>query len=158
MLQVIGGVQRFHALKMIKERGHGMADRRCVVYGHGLSQAAALTLAQRHNETNQLQRATTFSEITGMCRRLIFSEFGEGQQDCVDGSMPIIPRYNTQSYRDFKAKCLSILVNTLTVRHSYCNHLVITFYTEHSHGRASDSDGAPTPYHIPQDATGLPYV
>ena len=114
-LQVIGGVQRFHAIRIINQKGKKIDDRRCVVYGCGLTQAAALTLAQRHNETNQLQRATSFSEIAGTCRRLIFSEFGDELDDTMDGSMPDVPRYNSQNYRDFKSKCLSILVNTQTV-------------------------------------------
>ena len=86
-----------------------------MVYGCGLTQAAALTLAKRHNETNQLQRATSFSEIAGTCRRLIFSEFGDKLDDTMDGSMLDNSRYNSQNYRDFKSKYLSILVNTQTV-------------------------------------------
>lgn len=116
MPQVIGGVQRFSAILIINQRGLKRIDcRRCIVYGCGLNQAAALSLAQRHNEANQLQRATTFSEIASTCRRLVFSEFGPELNDAPDGCMPEVPRYNSQNYREFKTKCLSILVNTHTV-------------------------------------------
>ena len=85
------------------------------MYGQGLSQAAALSSAQLHNETNQLQRATSFSEISGTCRRLLFNEFGPDLDDGPGCPMPDVPRYNTHGYREFKAKCLSILVSTQTV-------------------------------------------
>ena len=74
-MQVIGGVQRFTAMKIINQKGlRNIESRKCIVYGRGLTHSKALTLAQRHNKTNQLQR-TSFSEIVGTCRRLIFSEF-----------------------------------------------------------------------------------
>ena len=125
--QVIGGVQRFSAILIINQRELKHIEcRRCIVYGRGLSQAAALSLAQRHNEANQLQRATTFSEIANTCRRLLFSEFGPELTDAPDGCMPEVPRYNSQNYRDFKTKCLSILVNTHTVSVSVCVHKVVS--------------------------------
>ena len=108
-------MQRFLAIQIINQRGQKINDRRCVVYGKGLSHAEALTLAQRHNEANQVQRATSFAEIAATCRRLIFAEFGNELHDDPEGVMPDIPRYNAQNYRDFKTKCLSILVSTQTV-------------------------------------------
>lgn len=89
------------------------------MYGNGLTQEAALTLAQVHNETNQLQRATSFSEVVATCRRLLFSQFGPDLSDTADGPMPEVPRYNAQDYRQFKSTCLSILVNTQTVSLMY---------------------------------------
>ena len=86
-----------------------------MVYGAGLSQASALTLAQQHNEANQVQRVTSFSEIAGTCRRLLFTEFAPNLEDEADGCMPEVPRYNTHAYREFKSKCLSIIVNTQIV-------------------------------------------
>ena len=81
-----------------------------------MSQTAALNLAQKHNEANQVQRATSFAEIAGTFRRLLFIEFSNGLDSDDDGGvMPEVPRYNTQAYRDFKTKCVSILVNTQTV-------------------------------------------
>ena len=95
------------------------------MYGNGLTQEAALTLAQVHNETNQLQRATSFSEVAATCRRLLFSHFGPDLNDAdEDSPMPDIPRYNTQDYRHFKSTCLSILVNTQTVS-SMCKNVFL---------------------------------
>ena len=110
-------------MKIINEKGlRNIESRKCIVYGRSLTHSKALTLAQRHNETNQLQRATSFSEIAGTCRRPIFSEFVPDMNDNPDGTgqMPVVPRYNSQPYREFKKKCLSILVNTQNVSDSIC--------------------------------------
>ena len=119
--QVIGGVQRFTAIAKINESGEGreIISRKCVVYGCDLSRRASLILAKQHNEYNQIQRSTTFAEIASSCRRLLFSHFApEGQKD--DGSfMPVIPRYNSQKYRDWKVECTAFLVSSQVV----CAHM-----------------------------------
>ena len=128
LTQVIGGVQRFKAIQAINlKRPEAINSRKCAVYGSGISIPAALTLAQQHNECNQLQRATTFSEIAGTCRRLLFNKFGPDLDDCPDCKLPNIPRYNSKPYRDFKKECISIIVNTQTVSIDKCCTCIVMF-------------------------------
>lgn len=106
--QVVGGVQRFTAISRINESegARKITTRRCAVYGQGLSTEGILTIAQQHNQYNQIQRTTTFPEIAAVCRRLAFAHFAaEGKLD--DGQYdPPVPRYNTQRYRDWKKECM----------------------------------------------------
>lgn len=111
---VIGGVQRFNAiLKVNKEGDRKIIARRCCVYGSDLSKRASLALARQHNEFNQIQRSTTFLEISGLCRRLMFAHFSDHSDDGV--FMPVIPRYNSQKYRDWKAECITFLGSSQVV-------------------------------------------
>ena len=88
-----------------------------MVYGSGLDQTSALMLAHQHNECNQMQRITSFGEIAASCGRLLFTKFASTTvQDDIQAQMPSIPRYNSQSYHEFKEECLTMLVNTHTVR------------------------------------------
>ena len=112
--QVVGGVHRFYALKMLQEKGRNIVTRKCAVYGCGISRSGILRLANQHNEVNRVQRATSLSEVAASCRRLMFVHFGEGMDD--DGTqMPQIPRYNSQPYIKWKSECLSYLSSPTTV-------------------------------------------
>ncbi len=113
---MIGGIQRFSAIKRINESEHGrsITARKCAVYGNGLSRAAKLVLARQHNEYNQIQRLTSFPEMAACCRRLMFAHFAPSESD--DGTYaPEVPRYNTQDYRNFKQECLTFLVSSQAV-------------------------------------------
>lgn len=105
--QVVGGVQRFTAITRLMESGRKkISDRRCTIYGAGLSEEAILKVAQHHNFCNQVQRRTTFVEVAATCRRLCFKHFGNGHED--DGLFnPTVPRYNTMQYRKWKKDCIN---------------------------------------------------
>ena len=101
--EVIGGVHRYSAIKKINSSGIKITKQKCVVYGKGLSKENILLLAQHHNNLNQIQRVTTFSEAASICRNLLFAV--DGQVD--DGEYcPDTPRYNSKPYRDWKADCM----------------------------------------------------
>lgn len=112
---VIGGVQRYNAILKVNSEGkRKIRTRRCVVYSSDLGRKASLALARQHNEFNQIQRSTTFLEISGLCRKLMFTNFAGGHVD--DGIfMPKIPRYNQQKYRDWKAECINFLATSQVV-------------------------------------------
>ena len=94
--------------------GRKIRERKCAVYGKGLTRPAALVLAKQHNEFNKIQRSTSFPEVAACCRRLLFSHFAAGAED--DGvAHPAIPHYNSQLYRTFKQECLTFLVSSQTV-------------------------------------------
>ena len=115
--QVVGGVQRFTAICRINkvEGSRKITARRCAVYGQGLSTEAILTIAQQHNQYNQIQRTTTFPEIAAACRRLSFQHFAE-EGKCDDGKYdPPVPRYNTQKYRDWKKACMRLCITPQVV-------------------------------------------
>ena len=113
---VSGGVQRNSAILKINCQGERkILSRRCVVYGSDLGRKACLAVARHHNEFNQIQRSTTFLEISGLCRRLLFSYFANGHAD--DGLyMPEKPRYNKRTDIDWKAECIELLASTQVVR------------------------------------------
>ena len=114
--QVIGGIQRFSAIRQLRQKGIRCITNRnyCAVYGNGLSRLATLVLARRHNEINQVQRVTTFPEIAASCRRLLFVHFAtSGDHD--ESYMPDVPRYNAKAYVDFKQECLQYLVSSRMV-------------------------------------------
>lgn len=113
--QVIGGIQRFSAIRQLRQKGiRSITRRNCAVYGNGLSRLATLILARRHNEINQVQRVTTFPEIAASCRRLLFVHFAtSGDHD--PSYMPDVPRYNAKPYIDFKHECLQYLVSSRVV-------------------------------------------
>ena len=91
--------------------GRNITSHKCAVYGSGLSRSALLVLAKQHNEFNQIQRTTSFPDIAACCRRLLFSYFA-GDTEVDDGvTMPDIPRFNTNAYREFKQQCLQFLVS-----------------------------------------------
>ena len=115
---MIGGIQRFTAISRINEKGEGrrITTRKCAVYGSGLSRSASLVLARQHNEFNQIQRTTSFPEMAACCRRLLFSHFAEENEKDDGVTMPVIPRYNTQTYRAFKQECLTFLLSSQVVR------------------------------------------
>ncbi len=116
--QVIGGIQRFTAITKVNamEDGRKITSRKCAVYGSGLSRSALLVLARQHNEFNQIQRATSFPELAGCCRRVLFVHFAS-KDEADDGvTVPDIPRYNSQAYRVFKQECLQFLVSSQVVR------------------------------------------
>ena len=119
VIQVIGGIQRFNAILKINElgkvSGRKILTRRCSVYGKGLGRSATLLLAKQHNDFNQIQRITTFPEVSACCRRLLFSHFGDpGTVD--DGNTLLsVPRYNSQAYREFKQECVTYLLSSQTV-------------------------------------------
>ena len=92
-----------------------ITSRKCAVYGSGLSRSALLVLAKQHNEFNQIQRTTRFPEIAACCRRLLFSHFAKGAEVDDGDTMPDVPRYNTNAYREFKQECLQFLVSTQVV-------------------------------------------
>ena len=120
--QVIGGVQRFSAIRQLRQKGiRSITQRNCAVYGNGLSRLATLILARRHNEINQVQRVTTFPEIAASCRRLLFVHFAtSGNHD--PSYMPDVPWYNSKPYIDFKQECLQYLVSSRVV--SACMHVL----------------------------------
>ena len=124
--QVVGGVQRFTAICRINEADscRKIVTRRCAVYGQGLSTEAILTIAQQHNQYNQIQRSTTFPEIAAACRRLAFLHFAEeGNHD--DGEYdPPVPRYNTQKYREWKKDCMQLCITPQVVGVSVCSDLL----------------------------------
>lgn len=115
--QVIGGVQRYNAILKVNESATDkkITTRKCSVYGSGMSNESILTLAQDHNSVNQVQRVTTFPEVAMICRRLLFKHFAcEGQED--DGEYsPVVPRYNSNDYREWKRECLLYCVNSKVV-------------------------------------------
>ena len=80
-----------------------------------MSRLSLLILARQHNEINQIQRATTFSEVSASCQRLLFAHFSEdGRTD--DGKyMPEVPLYNTQKYREFKQECVGFICSSQVV-------------------------------------------
>ena len=88
-------------------------QRKCAVYGNGLSRAGKLVLARQHNEFNQIQRTTSFPEMAACYRRLLFAHFSSDSTDD-DTFQPDVPRYNTQDYR-FKLECLTYLVSSQVV-------------------------------------------
>ena len=106
--QVVGGVQRFTAISRLNESGKKkICERRCTIYGAGLTKEAILKVSQHHNVFNQVQRCTTFVEVAAACRRLCFKHFGDGHND--DGSYnPVVPRYNTTQYRIWKNECIQM--------------------------------------------------
>ena len=94
--------------------GRNIMSRKCAVYSKGLTRLAALVLAKQHNDVNNIQRTTTFPEVAACCRRLLFSHFGGGAED--DGvTHPAVPHYNSQSYKDFKKECLTVVMSSHTV-------------------------------------------
>lgn len=116
-MQVIGGIQRFTAIKRVNDSGtRTITSRKCVAYGQRLTRAAALVLARQHNEVNQIQRVTGFPEIAASCRRLAFAHFCPDQNEA---DLSNVPRYNTQAYRAYKQECVAYLVGTQVV--SKCN-------------------------------------
>lgn len=117
--QVIGGIQRYTVILEVNKLtvGRKITTRKCAVYGQGMPRTAALVLAQKHNEFNLIQRSTSFAEVAGCCRRLLFSHFAGGVPD--DGvTEPAVPRYNTAKYREFKQECMTFMLNTQTVSSS----------------------------------------
>ena len=106
--EVVGGIQRFKAILQLNESGgKKISERRCSIYGAGLSEGVILKVAQHHNYFNQMQRHTTFVEVAAACRRLCFKHFGDGHAD--DGTYnPEVPRYNTMQYRNWKKECIQI--------------------------------------------------
>ena len=115
-MQIIGGIQRFHAICIVNEEGkRTIRSRKCSVYGQGLPRPATLVLARQHNEFNSIQRTTSFPELAACCRRLLFSHFAVGE-GADDGTTKLsVPRYNTARYREFKQECLTFLHSTQTV-------------------------------------------
>ena len=115
--QVIGGIQRFNAISKVNDMdgARKISSRKCAVYGSGLSRSALLVLAKQHNEFNQIQRTTSFPEIAACCRRLLFSHFAQEAEVDDGDTMPEVPRYNTNAYREFKQECLQFLVSTQVV-------------------------------------------
>ena len=90
---MIGGVQRYTAVKQIVAENPdcGIETRRCAVYASDLSTAAQVVLARQHNEINQIQRVTTFSELAACCRRFAFQHLPHWM------SFPRVSRKNTSS-------------------------------------------------------------
>lgn len=139
--------------------GRKIVTRRCAVYGNGLSRSATLMLAKQHNELNQIQRITTFTEVAACCRRLVFSHFAEtGAVD--DGTTtPTIPRYNSQPYISFKQECVTYLLSSQTVSYIIgyvlspqveVKYILIT--VESGNDRSGHSDGTIEETHLSQDA------
>ena len=92
-----------------------ITSHKCAVYGSGLSRSALLVLAKQHNEFNQIQCTTNFPETATCCWRLLFSHFAQNTEVDDGDTMPDIPRYNTNAYREFKQECLQFLVSTQVV-------------------------------------------
>ena len=84
-------------------------SRKCCVYGSSLSRKSLLVLARQHNDYNEIQRETTFSEVAASCRRLLFLHFAEDTEEDDGRYMPVIPRYNSTKYKEFKQECLFYL-------------------------------------------------
>ena len=114
--QVVGGIQRFTAISRLNESGRKeIRERRCSIYGAGLTEEAIIKVSQHHNFFNQMQRHTTFVEVAAACRRLCFKHFGDGHED--DGTYnPDVPRYNTLQYRNWKKECIHICKTPDVVR------------------------------------------
>lgn len=111
-MQVIGGIQRLKAISIVNDQGkRKISSRKCCVYGSSLSRKLLLLLARQHNDYNEIQRETTFTEVAASCRRLLFLHFAkEGMED--DGHyMPVIPRYNHNDYKQYKRECLYYLLS-----------------------------------------------
>ncbi len=99
-------MQRFKAITRINIKGdRKISSRKCCVYGASMTRKSLLMLARQHNDINEIQRETTFSEIAASCRRLLLVHFG----DVDDDYMPSVPRYNTQKYKAYKQECLTYL-------------------------------------------------
>ena len=126
--QVVGGVQRFTAITRLIESGRKkICERRCTIYGAGLSEEAILKVAQHHNFFNQVQRHTTFVEVAATCRRLCFKHFGNGQDD--DGVFnPVVPRYNTTQYRKWKKECMDACQTPNVVCSNYMHFIKIKVF------------------------------
>jgi hypothetical protein len=86
-----------------------IVSRRCCVYSTSLSRKCLLVLARQHNDYNEIQRETTFAEVSASCRRLLFLHFAEESEEDNGRYMPVIPRYNTNRYKEFKQECLYYL-------------------------------------------------
>ena len=81
-----------------------------------------LKLARQHNDFNEIQRETTFCEVAASCRRLLFVHFGG--EDCDDDGefMPLVARYNSKKYKEYKEECLAYLHGPRLVSdHSCCS-------------------------------------
>lgn len=63
------------AIALVNEKGsRKISSRTCCVYGSKMARKSLLVLARQHNDVNEIQRKTTFSEIAATCRRLAFSQ------------------------------------------------------------------------------------
>lgn len=82
-----------------------------------MTRKSLLVLARYHNDINEIQRVTTFSEIAASCRRLLFLHFGDEEDD--GNYKPNIPRYNSKKYKEFKGECLAYLHSPRLVSETY---------------------------------------
>ena len=112
MPQVIGGITAIKEVNTLGERV--IHTRTCMMYGQALSRVALLLLARQHNECDSIQRVTSFPEAAVCCRRLLLSCFGDRIVDNESEHIEVL-HYNSQSYRDYKQECLTLIVNSQIV-------------------------------------------
>ena len=113
---MLGGLQRLHAIREINASSGNrkIATRRCAIYGSELSEAAKVYLANEHNEANQIQRTSNFSEIASVCRKFAVAHFTENAVDSPQLEIKV-PYFNTQEYKDFKRDCQTLLIGNKAV-------------------------------------------